>query len=67
MQRDLDNLEQLGFTYDLRTTSTTAMAAKLRVMKDTALDAQAKLDQLGGAYMGADFRPFGFCIHISFP
>ena len=66
VQRDLENLAQLGFKYDFRTISSTAMAAKLRVMMDTSPDAQAKRDQLRNAYLEADFRPFGFSIRSSF-
>ena len=66
VQRDLENLTQLGFKYDFRTISSTAMAAKLWVMKDTALDAKAKRDQLRNAYLDAAFRPFGYDIRSSF-
>jgi len=66
VQRDLENLTQLGFKYDFRTISSTAMAAKLRVMKDTAPDAKAKRDQLRNAYLDAAFRPFGYAIGSSF-
>ena len=47
VQRDVENLAQLGFKYDLRTIFGTAMAAKLPVMRIQRLMRKQKTIRLG--------------------